>query len=403
MTFSRRKTIQLTLALAAVTLMASTACRNDEAAAAPHRGGGGRPPAAVQLATVEQGAFDVASRFVGRLRAQSSAELYARTDGPLTAVFAGSGDRVRRGQILARIDASDAVQRVEQARAALRMAEATWRQRLANLELARGNAQRSESLFGQQLLSESDYEIARAELSSAESQVELARAQVEQAKSNVNGAELELAKTRIIAPFDGFIGTRHLDLGAHATTNRPIFSIVDVATIRTTVAIPAHEAVHIRPGQSATVTADVLPGTPFTGRVARISSVVDPQTNTVEAEVEVPNADGALKPGMFGNVAITYRTTPDALLVPAEAVRRNEHEQWIFVVEKGEEGLTARRINVRVLDSADARSARVAVEPLAGSLAAGTRVIVLGHEALSDGAPVVAAGAASDSSREEAR
>jgi RND family efflux transporter MFP subunit len=364
------------------------ACKGDTPAAAASQKKGGRPPAVVQLAPVEQGSFDVSIRVVGRLIAVSSAELFARADGPITSVHAGSGDRVRKGQLLATIDPADAQQRVAQFRAALRMAEATRSQRESLLAVARAQANRAESLAGQNLLSQSDLDNAQAELASAQSQLELARAQVEQARANLNASTLSLQQTRIAAPFDGFIGTRHLDLGAHATTNRPVFSIVDISTIRTTVAIPAANAVHIRIGQSATVTADVLPGQTFQGKVSRVSSVFDPQTNTVEAEIEVPNPEGILKPGMFGSVAIAYRTTPTALLVPQSAVLQNESEQWVFVAEKSADGTTVRRVTVRTLQSADRALQKVAVEPLEGALAPGDPVVVLGHESLSDGARV---------------
>jgi RND family efflux transporter MFP subunit len=377
---------------ASLTLVAfGSGCKGSPAAGAAQRGG--RPPAVVRLAPVEQGSFDVSARLVGRLRAVSSAELFARTDGPITAVHAGSGDRVRKGQLLARIDAADAEQRVLQSRAALRMSEATRQQRESLLEVQRANGRRAESLFRQNLLSQSDYDAAQAELSSAESQLELARAQVEQARANLNAALLNLEQTRIVAPFDGYIGTRHLDLGAHAATNRPIFSIVDVSTIRTTVSIPAQEAVHIRPGQNAIVTADVLPGQTFQGVVARVSSVFDPQTNTVEAEVEVPNPEGILKPGMYGTVTIAYRTTPTALLVPVAAVQRNESEQWLFVAERGDEGMVARRVTVRALQSADSAQQRVAIDPIEGDLSPGDQVVVLGQETLADGARIIPEGA----------
>ncbi|HVT45351.1 MAG TPA: efflux RND transporter periplasmic adaptor subunit [Thermoanaerobaculia bacterium] len=383
------KNFSLPLAVLLTSLL-SAACGGDNPAAAAQRAG--RPPASVRVMPVEQGAFDVAIRIVGRLRAESAADLFARVEGPLTAVLAGTGDRVRKGQLLARIDPSEAEQRIQQLRAALRMAEATLGQRRAELEVASSQAARSRKLFAEELLSESDYDIAQGELLTARSQLQLAQAQIEQARANLGAAQIQLDQTRIVAPFDGWIGTRHLDLGAHATTNRPIFSIVDLSTIRTTISLPAQEAVHIRRGQSAAVIADVMPDRTFNGIVSRVSSVFDPQTNTVEAEVEVPNGDAALRPGMFASVSISYRTNPTALLVPLSAVSRNEHEEWLFVAEPSAEGdgLVARRVLVRALQSADRSQQRVAVEPREGNLAAGTNVIVLGHEGLRDGDRVTA-------------
>lgn len=353
-------------------------------------GAGERPPAVVELAEVTQGSFEAEMRFVGRLQAESSAELYARTEGPIVAVNAGSGDRVRKGQVLAQVDSSEAEQRAAQARASLRMAQATLEQRIADSEVARTTAERSQKLYDQQLVSDSDFDAAQAQKMTALSQVELAKAQIAQAEANLRGALLQLGQTRIVAPFDGFIGKRHLDLGAYATTNRPIFSIVDLSTIRTTIAIPAVAAAHIEQGQTARVEVDALPGEVFTGEVSRISSVFDPQTNTVEAEVEIANESGALKPGMFANVAVAYRTDPTALLVPASAVVRNDREEWIFVAEpSGDDVLTARRVSVSATQPGSGRDEHVAVEPLEGELRPGMKIVVLGQESLRDGAPVV--------------
>ena len=352
-----------------------------------------RPPAVVEIAEVTTGSFDAEMRFVGRLQAESAAELYARTEGPIVAVNAGSGDAVSKGELLARVDASEAQQRVEQARASLRMAQATLDQRRADLEVARTNANRSRSLFEQQLLSASDYDIIQAESVTAASQVELAKAQISQAQANLNGALLQLEQTRIVAPFDGFIGKRYLDLGAYATTNRPVFSIVDLSTIRTSIAIPAVAATQIREGQSAMVTVDAIPGRVFHGEVSRISSVFDPQTNSVEAEVEIDNPDGILKPGMFSSVAIAYSSDSSATLVPASAVGRNDREEWIYLAEpaEGEQGLVARRVAISATQPGTAVDDRVAIAPLEGEVHPGDKVITLGHETLRDGAPIVSA------------
>ncbi len=401
---------------AALLLLLLAACRDDGAAggAAGPGGpwGGGRPAAVVSTAEVEQGAFAVDARFVATLDATSSAELYARTSGPIVEMHADSGDPVRAGQVLAVIEPDEARERVEQARAALRIAEATLAQREANLEVARATAGRTETLFEQDLVSQQDRDTVQAELVGARSQLELARAQIGQASANLSAAQLELSMTRLIAPFDGFVGERYLDRGDFASTNRPIFSVVDLATIKTTVSITESDAALIRVGQSATVEARAAPGRVFEGRVARIASVFDPQTNTTEAEIEIDNADGVLKPGMFADVAITYRTEPTALLVPASALIEGEGESHLFVAQRaagggsapagpaagngagGEGGgppapqWVARRVPVRVLGTG--AGARAAIEPVGGDvqLAPGTRVVVLGQQALSDGAPI---------------
>lgn len=417
---------------AASLLLLLAACRDDGAAGGGMGPGGpwggGSPAAVVSTAEVEQGAFAVEARFVGTLDATSSADLYARTSGPIVEMYADSGDPVRAGQVLAVIEPDEARERVEQARAALRIAEATLAQREANLQVARATAGRTEALFDQDLVSQQDYDTVQAELIGAQSQLELARAQIGQASANLSAARLELSKTRLTAPFDGFVGRRFLDRGDFATTNRPVFSIVDLDTIETTVSITQSDAARIQIGQPATVRTQAAPGRVFEGRVARMASIFDPQTNTTEAEIEIDNPDGALKPGMFADVAITYRTEPTALLVPTSAVVESESESYVFVAQRaaggdprahaasgpaagdGEDGeggappapqWVARRVPVRVLGTGTGAGDRTAIEPAGGDvpLAPGTRVVVLGQQSLSDGAPITLGEAPGEESR----
>lgn len=371
--------------------------------------GGFGAPAVVRTAAVEQGEFDVRAEFVGTLRARTTADLFAKTQGQIVQMLADTGDPVRAGQLLARIDSADQRQRVEQAEAALRMAEATLAERRATRDVAQATDERTETLFRQNLIAAQQRETVRAERLSAEAQVRVAEAQIEQARANVGVARAELAKTEIRAPFSGLVGKRHLDLGAMASPNAAVFSLVDVSTIKTTIALTEKDAVRVRAGQRAVVSSEAFPGAEFAGRVARIASVFDPNTNTTQAEVEIENSDGRLKPGMFANVAVTFRTEPTALLVPKAALVEDERETYLFVAERAvprPEGpgegrspqgpgagppqgpsWTAKRIPVRRIGTGSEERHRdsVAVE---GDLRAGQPVITLGQQDLRDGSPV---------------
>jgi RND family efflux transporter MFP subunit len=395
---SRRALLAALPALAAAVLLAG--CGDDGAAAgAAPPFGGGRPPAVVRAAAVEEGPFVARAEFVGALEARSQADLYARSSGPIVEITADIGDRVRQGQVLARIEPAEERERIEQARANLRMAEATLAQRRAALTIAETTARRTEALAAQELVSEQQADAVDAEMAGARAQVQLAEAQVEQVRSALSSAQVELDQTLVVAPFDGVVGRRFLDRGAFAAANSPVLSVVDLSTIKTTVPVPERDAAKISVGQPATVRVGSIAGAVFPGRVARKAEVFDPESATTRAEIEVDNPDGRLKPGMFATVSITFDDGGRALLVPAEAVLDEDGRSWLFVLEPGpptaaggEAGdgdpappaYTAHRIEVRTLGAAD--GGRVAVE---GRLEAGQRVVVLGHEALADGAPVV--------------
>lgn len=356
-------------------------------------GGMERAPAVVTAEPVQQGAFAVQAEFVGTLKGVAAAELYAKVTGPITKLYVETGDRVAAGQVLAQIDDAEARERVRQMEAALKMAEATRAQREAALQVAQTNAGRTGSLFEKQLVSEQEQDRVQAELLGAEAQVRLAEAQVDQAQANLSTARLQLEHTAIRAPFDGVIGKRYLDLGAFATTSRPVFDLVDLSTIKTSVALADKDAVRVHAGQEAAIRTDALPGQVFRGTVARIAPVFDPQTGTTEAEIEIPNPQGVLRPGLLVRVAIAFRTEPTALLVPRSAVVTSEQGTHLFVAEpKQDSSWTARQVPVRVLGtSSTAIPELVAVE---GTVAAGEQVITLGQEALQDGAPVHLAPAA---------
>ena len=373
-------------------------------------GGGPQPPAMVETADVERGTYTARAEFVGTLRANARAELYAKSSGQIEAVFADTGEPVREGQVLARIDDDGEQQQLARARASLRMAEATLAQREAGLEIAETTARRIRSLFEQSLLPRQDLDDAEARLLGARAQVEVARAQVTEARTEVDSARVELARTRVEAPFTGRIGKRYLDVGARAGTSDPVFSVVDLSVIKTTVPLTERDASRVSTGQAATVHTESFADRVFEGRVARMASVFDPQTHTTEAEIEVENPDALLKPGMFATVEIDFQKLEEALLVPATALVEDGRETWLFVADRAlasessdngsgeaEPGAgdsasptwKARRVPVETLGGSGSEGdARVAVAPLGTRLVAGERVITLGQEDLREGAPV---------------
>jgi len=389
------------LAIAVVAALGWWNRGDDETAAGAPAFGGARPPATVTVAEVVHGPFVPETAFVGTLEARSSAQVAARSAGALVAVRADVGDRVRGGELLAQIDPAEEAQRLEQARAALRIAEATLDQRRAALGIAATTARRTAALLEQNLVPRQQYDAVVAELDGARAEVALAEAQVEQARAGRSGAEVALEQTRVVAPFDGVVGRRFLDLGDFAAQNEVVFQIADLSLIKVTVALPERQAARVEAGLPAAVSVASLPGETWHGRVARISDVLDPRSNTAETQIEVDNPDRRLKPGMFAEVTIALEVREEAMLVPGSAVVEEEGRYWVYVVEDrsapsvdgpaapaagpaGSPDAIAHRREVTVLGHASGDD-RVAVS---GDLAPGQRVITLGHESLSDGAPV---------------
>jgi membrane fusion protein, multidrug efflux system len=354
--------------------------------------GGPQGPVAVNIASVEKRTFSVRANFVGTLEGIAFAELYPKASGQIVGIFANTGDVVRAGQVLAQIDPAEPAQRVRQAEASLRMAEATLGQRESAVTTARLAANRTETLFNQRLVSEQEQEDRQATLLSNEAQYRVAEAQVEQAQAALSSARLELENTRVRAPFNGVIGRRFMDAGNLANNTRPIFTIVDISTIRTTVQLVERDVTFIRAGQPATVSVPTLPGQVFEGQVARISPIFNRDTGTAEAEVEIANPGLVLSPGMLVNVSIGYRGDADAILVPRASLIESEDDTYVFLVEQSDSTTyRAKQVAVRVLGT-DERLERnlVAID---GLVEEGDQVITLGHETLRDGASIRPAGA----------
>lgn len=350
-------------------------------------GGMNQGPVAVDVASIERRSFSVRANFVGSLEGIAFAELYPKANGQIVEVYVQTGDIVRKGQVLAQIDPAEAQERVRQAQASLKMAEATLAQREAARETARLAAGRTQSLFDKNLVAEQEQEDRQAALLSARAQYQLAEAQVEQAQAALSSAVLELENTRVRAPFTGAIGKRYLDVGSMAGNSRPVFSVVDLSTIKTTVPLVEKDVAFIRVGQPARITIASDPQVTFEGQVARISPIFNRETGTADAEIEIPNPDLILKPGMLVNVSIGYRSETDALLVPRASLVESETDTYLFVVQQADStNWTARQVPVRVLGTDEALDRNsVAVD---GAVAEGDQVITLGHESLRDGAAV---------------
>lgn len=338
----------------------------------------------VEFTAVRRAMLTERVTIVGNLIGAATVEAVPKVNGRLQSVHVRLGDSVRRGQSLAKVEDREIQEQVRQQEAAYKVAEATIRQRDADLKLAQTNLDRNRSLLERQLLPRQTFDDTEARHQAAMAQLDLARAQFEQSKARLEELRINLANTVISSPVDGFVGKRYLDPGAAVSPNAPVASIVDIRTVRMVAALVERDSKRIRAGMAAEVEVDAFPGEKFTGRVSRVAPVFDPQTRTAEMEVEVPNPGYRLKPGMYARVELTVAQRPDALTVPANALVTLDGRPGVFTAE-GSPTLLAKfhpvEIGIRQGD---------AVEITAG-LPDGSRVITIGAGALKHGDRVVAA------------
>ena len=374
--------------------------------AAAGGGRGARPPMPVEFATVKRAPIAEQILLVGNLIGAVTVEVVPRANGRLQVVNVKLGDAVREGQVIARVEDSEIREQVRGAEASYQVAQASIRQREADLKLAQSNLDRSRSLFERQLLPQQTFDDVDSRHQAAVAQLDLARAQFEQSKARLDELKITLTNTQIVSPVDGFIGKRYLDPGAFASTNAPVASVVDIRIVRMVANLVERDMRRVPVGTAANVEVDAYPGETFKGRVSRVAPVFDPATRTAEIEIEVPNVGYRLKPGMYSRVELTISMRNDAITVPRNALVDVGGKQGVFVpapidTPEGTRGgtsgasvMTAKFLPVEV----GIRDGE-AIEITTG-LDNGVRVITTGASALKNGDRIVAANEASGRGRD---
>jgi RND family efflux transporter MFP subunit len=350
------------------------------------RGGGGRQPMVVELAQISRATISQQITVVGNLVGDATVSVVPRAAGRLQDVSVRLGDRVTRGQRIAKIEDFELVEQVKQAEAAIEVSEATIRQRDADLTLAKTNLDRSRNLFERQLLPKQTLDDTEARYSSAVAQLDLARAQSSQSKARLDELRINLANTVITSPVNGFVARRAVDPGAFVSQNAPVVDVVDITRVRLVVNVVEKDLRALEAGDAANVEVDAFPGETFRGRIARVAPVLDPATRTAPIEIEIPNPEFRLKPGMYARVSITTDTKKEALVAPANAVVDLGGRRGVF-----------QPLN----DSAVFRMVQVGVEEgnvveILGGLGEGETVITTGAAALRDGDRIVLPGGAGE-------
>jgi len=271
----------------------------------------------------------------GNIEAVTEAPILARADGYIRRRLVDIGDRVTAGQPVAEIEAPELDQQViqakanvDQAKAALDQAIANETQGKANLELARVTAQRWGNLVAQGVVSKQDNDQYQAQYQSQIAGVNALEKAILAQKATIAAAEANVARLnemqsyRIVkAPFAGVVTLRNVDVGALVTTGSTmLYRIAQTGTLRTYVNVPQTNASSIHAGQPARISVTNLPGLSFAGTIARTANSLDPTSRTLLVEVQVPNPDGALMPGMYAQVDFSNSRANAPLLIPAEAL-----------------------------------------------------------------------------------
>ncbi|WP_290644839.1 efflux RND transporter periplasmic adaptor subunit [Aquabacterium sp.] len=301
------------------------------------------------------------------LRGQNEAAIYARTNGYVKAWKKDIGDKVKKGDVLALIDTPEVDQDLAQAKA-------TLEQIRARLALTQSSLQRWEGLRQRDAVSQQELDERRA----AQQQ---ASADLAASQANVRRLQQLHDFGRIVAPFDGVVVRRNVDVGAlvaagSASNTKELFYLAQSDALRLTVAVPQVYVGDVSVGKEVSVKLIEKPNAPFKGSITRVSGGVDVATRSVQVEVSLPNKDGKLLPGAYVEVALPLSGSTKALLVPPNTLQFRQDGPRVAVIAEGDK-IALRQVKL-------GRDLGRAVEVTAG-LSPKDEVILNPHDTIEEG------------------
>ena len=264
----------------------------------------------------------------GTLVANQEALVNARATGYVRRFRVDIGDRVKLGDVLAELDTPELDQQLRAARSTLRLKKAALDQAIANRDYAQVTATREDALLAESLSSKQTNDQAHAQVKVWEANVAAARADVDAADANVAELLQLVSFGHVVAPFDGRITQRNIDVGSlvsaggatAATGGQPLFRIEANDPIRVFVQLPQAFALSVKEAEPASVAVRQLQGRVFDGHVTRTAGTIDPTSRTLNVEILVANPKGELLPGMFASVTIDVAVAHRIVRVPSSAV-----------------------------------------------------------------------------------
>lgn len=309
-------------------------------------------PVPVEAAVVALDSVTGAYSGTATLEPEAQAMVVAKTSGVVLRLLVEEGAEVRTGQTLAELDRARPQLELNRAR--------------ANFDRLKNDLRRSREMFDKKLLSSEDYERVRFNVDAERAAYDL--------------AALELSYTTIQAPIDGVIAKRMVKVGNLIQPNQTLFQIDDFKPLWGILSVPERELATMRIGQPVRLRVDSLPGVDFSGTVARVAPVVDPQSGTFRVTTEFRDPKDRLKSGMFGRFDVVFDRRENVMVIPVEALLEEDDVRAVFLVEGG---LAKRRLVKVGYQNGD----RIEIRE---GLKVGDKVVTVGRSTLREGAKVTA-------------
>ncbi len=360
---------------ALVLAVSAVACRHADEGAAK------RAPIPVRVKVVQKRAANLATRYSGTIVPATQVDLAFRVSGyvqHLLQVKEGTttravqeGDVVKKGTVLARVRQAELQQRAAGASAAL--AEALAAEKQAQLDY-----DRTKTLVDR-------LTVSKAELDTMALKLEAAHARVAGARAQSGEAALAVDDTLLVAPIDGVVIKRSVEIGTLVSSGTPAFVIADTTTVKVVFGAPDVLAEKLRIGGTVNVRLDTKPGE-LEAKVTRIAPSADPKARVFDVEARLPNPDGSLKSGMIASLAVPETSLADSsVMLPLPAVVRSPHDPRGFATFVIEGDGDATIVKMRDVKLGDVLGNDVLATQ---GLAVGDRVVCQGATIVTDGAAV---------------
>jgi multidrug efflux pump subunit AcrA (membrane-fusion protein) len=313
--------------------------------------------------------------FTGSLEAKSHFDVAPKVAGWLKELLVDVGDTVERNQVIAVLDDEEFAQEVEQARAELQVAKANAANYASDLDINKREYERSKQLREKQIASASELDVSEASFNASQTRYKVSLAQVTQKEAALKTALVRLSYTKVRAFWeDGnqpgtvgaqraagalrkespgplsnrglqardtirdantprIVGERFVDVGELLSVNQPIVSILENNPLTAVVYVIERDYPKVTIGQQAVITTDAYPGRTFTGSITRIAPLLKESSRQARLEVEVPNPDHTLKPGMFVRARVEFARHKNATLVPLPALVKRNNKDGVFIAD----------------------------------------------------------------------
>jgi RND family efflux transporter MFP subunit len=340
--------------------------------------------ASVEVAAVEQRPLDLERTFSGALEPGSELVVAPKVSGRVERLAVDMSDTVHRGQIVAFLDDAEYAQAVKQAEAELAVANANLTQAKSAVEISQRENQRIAELRQRGIASDSEYDVAQADLLRDQAQVRVAEAQVNRAEATLESARIRYEYTRVSADWsegdsNRLVAERFVDEGDTVSANQPLFRVVQLDPVLAVLSVTERDYGRLAVGMEARLMTDAFPREVFRGQVARIAPVFSETSRQARVELALTNPDGRLKPGMFIRATITLGHVEKATAVPEAALTRREDVEGVFAVDE-----TGQQVQWIPVETGIRSGGWVQVVKPALS----GRVVTLGQHLVDDGAPV---------------